>query len=203
VVAVRIKGTNFVYFPVPKCACTSMKTAIIAKNGQPRLGRRRNDDTVHGWRGYGTREWWREPRAYIRIPGERRFCIIRDPVDRFISAYRNRVVFLRDLGSVPDINSFAVTIEQHRRDRHIWHHVRPLVDFLGRDPAFFDRVFLLDEIGEIPEYLGIPLIIPREQTEGPKIRRSDLSAQAVEHLRQFYSEDYRAWGKLLFRTPGA
>jgi hypothetical protein len=181
-----------------------MKTAIMAHNGKPWLGRGRTDNGVHGWRGFGTREWWREPRAFFRPPGEKWFCIIRDPIERFVSAYRNRVAHLHDIGSedLPDLNTFALTIQEHRKDRNIWHHVRPLKDFLGNDPSRFHRIFLLSEIEQIPDYVGLSMRIPREQVEGPQMRRSDLSDEAAQALEQFYAEDYRIWGKHLLGPDG-
>lgn len=197
--AVRIKGTDFVYFPVPKVGCTALKLAIMEHNDPLKYARAEQDvERVHGWRGYRTPPWAWEWRTYVRPSSMRAFCVIRDPIDRFVSGYRNRIAHWRDLGEVPDINVFALRLAEHcTGDNHIRHHFMPMVEFTGRDPSFYERVFLLDEIGLVPGYVGVPLTISRAQEGGPKMARSDLSPEALAHLKDFYAEDYRVWGSRL------
>ena len=200
--AVRIKGTDFVYFPVPKVGCTALKLAIMQHNNPRKYARaERHVERVHGWRGYRTPPWAWEWRTWVRPRSMRAFCIIRDPIDRFVSGYRNRIAYWRDLGEqMPDINDFALHLEDHcKADNHIRHHFMPMVEFTGRDPSFYDRVFLLEEIGLIPDYVGVPLTISRAQEGGPKMTRADLSEEALAHLETFYAEDYRVWGSSLKR----
>jgi hypothetical protein len=201
--AVRIKGTDFVYFPVPKVGCTALKLAIMKHNNPRKYARAERDvERVHGWRGYRTPPWAWEWRSYVRPPSMRAFCVIRDPIDRFVSGYRNRIAHWRDLGDeVPGINEFALELEKHcRSDGHIRHHFMPMVEFTGRDPSFYDRVFLLEEIGSIPDYVRVPLSIVRAQEGGPTMSRANVSPEALAHLEDFYSEDYRVWGSRLQRT---
>ena len=201
--AVRIKGTDFVYFPVPKVGCTALKLAIMKHNNPRKYARAERDvERVHGWRGYRTPPWAWEWRSYVRPPSMRAFCVIRDPIDRFVSGYRNRIAHWRDLGDeVPGINEFALELEKHcGSDGHIRHHFMPMVEFTGRDPSFYDRVFLLEEIGSIPDYVRVPLSIVRAQEGGPTMSRANVSPEALAHLEGFYSEDYRVWGNRLRRT---
>lgn len=200
--AIRIRGTDFVYFPVPKVGCTALKLAIMRHNDPRKFARLRGEEDVHGGGGYRSPPWSWEWRAYLRPRSMRAFCIIRDPIDRFVSGYRNRILHWRDLGDerVPEINEFALHLEDHcRSSRHIRHHFLPMVAFTGRGADFYDRVFLLHELEQIGKYLGLPLSIERAQEGGPPMKRSDLSSEAIDHLRDFYADDFRAWGQHLTR----
>lgn len=96
------------------------------------------------------------------------------------------------------MNEFALELARYcKSSSHIRHHFMPMVEFTGRDPSFFDRVFLLEEMELIPDYVGVPLSIHRAQEAGPKITRADLSADARKQLCRIYAEDYRVWGSRL------
>jgi hypothetical protein len=193
---IRIKGTRFVYYPIPKCACTSLKTAIFEHNGPPKEGRYDENIGVHGWHGYGTYRW--ERRRLLLRPWLRAFCIIRDPIDRFVSGYRNRIVHHGDLGEVPTINEFALALEEHASaNSAVHHHFAPMTEFVGRDPSIFHRIFTLNQLDQIPNYLGVRLNIPRTQEGGPKLTRSHLSDEALGHLQRYYADDYQIWGASL------
>lgn len=198
--AIRIRGTDFVYFPVPKVGCTALKLAIMRHNDPRKFERLKDEEGVHGWRGYMSPPWSWEWRTYARPGSMRAFCIVRDPIDRFVSGYRNRILHWRDVGDerVPDINEFAFRLGDYcRGSRHIRHHFMPMVEFTGRNAAFYEHVFLLDQIGQVSEYVGVPLSIGRAQEGGPKITRSDLCPDAIDRLRSFYADDYRVWGRHL------
>lgn len=198
--AVRVKGTNLVYFPVPKVACTSVKLAIMRHNEPGRFIALRSDDHVHGkYGGYKSPPWNWEWRRYADplMPSSwmRPFCVIRDPIDRFVSGYRNRVVHWNEFGgNPPDINEFALGLADYcKADRQIGHHFLPMTTYLGRDPSFYDRVFLMSELQALPVYCGFSAPLPKTQNDGPPISRTDLSKEALSRLEQFYAEDYRVW----------
>ena len=204
--SIRIRGTRFVYYPVPKVGCTSLKLAIMQHNEPLRFARLAANEAVHGARGgYRSPPWLLDWRHRLRVRGTRPFCVVRDPIERFTSAYRDLIARRQLLGTdecgVPDINLIALTLRQYRANRHLWHHVAPMVDFLGDDPSYFDRIFLLGDIGSVGDYVGVPLQIPHaNRGDGPR-DVSGLSAEATARLHEFYAADYRAWGEFLYRAP--
>ncbi len=131
--AIRVKGTSFVYFPVPKVGCTSLKLAIMEHNQPQKYAQLRSEEGVHGSSGYRSPPAQWEWRTYVRPSRMQAFCVIRDPIDRFISGYRNRIVFHRDLGKeAPDMNEFALELARYcRSSSHIRHHFMPMVEFTG------------------------------------------------------------------------
>lgn len=199
--AIRIKGTRFVYFPAPKCGSTSLKHAILRHNDP--AGFEVGKHEIHNFRDYWTPPWkfdWSRPWSHMNRrrlnPFLRRFCVVRDPIDKFVSAFRNQAVDNCGIARREQINEFATSIEQQSRSsEHLRYHFAPMVEFLGTNPAFYDRVFHIKDLADIPCYLGVPLNIPREETKGPVMSRADLTTEAIEHLRKFYAEDYATFGQ--------
>lgn len=210
---VPVKSTNLVYLPVPKVACTTIKFALLNHNEDGLADRldaaRRTDRTVpHVHIVYPSKPL--KVKHILRYLGSRWFCVVRDPVQRFLSVYGNRVVHHDDLKrSVtalesaglprhPDPVEFAENLEAYcRANGSINHHARPMVDYLGRRPGRFDRIFRLSDLGALPGYLaeaGVELRLGHRQTGGPKLAPADLPTAALERVKRFYSADYAAFG---------
>ena len=208
--AISVRGTDFVYFPGPKLAATSMKLALLRHN-RPFvylyriLQSQSADEMAH----HGT--YWTMPFEMVpeSLKSGRAFCIVRDPIDRFVSAYRNRILFWRDVEQAPDlagipvappINEFVERIAEYFSNRHIRHHFAPMTEFYGHNADFFDRLFHIEEINRIPAYLGLKLKIPTEQTGGPRMSRADLSSNSIRIRTDLYDADYSAFGRF-FECP--
>ena len=154
-----------------------------------------------------------------------KFCVIRDPVKRFISAYRNRVVAHGELDVTkkrvkslmadgfkanPDINTLVENIKIYQNAvPTIRHHTLPMVDFIGRNPNIYTRIFYVDEMDQLRESIiqhckqigvGIDLEsipeIPRKQNAGPKLGINVLSNKSVDLLLDYYKEDYQTFPML-------
>lgn len=214
----RIVSTDLVYFPVPKVACTSIKTAILRHNDPTlaaRIPAREPFALPDGRKVRHIHEVYpsRPLRLYDPLvqTGRRWFCVVRDPLKRFLSSYSNRVLHHDDLkhshpGALeaaglmrqPDLEEFIDRLEAYCEvNRPIWHHVRPMVDFLGRRPKRYDRIFSMRALDQIADYCaeaGAPIALPHLQTGGPKFAVSDLSPRSMEKLKRYYAEDYRRYG---------
>lgn len=197
------------YFPVPKAACTSIKTMFFEiENGVPFRPLLRHGQMFHIHNFYGTQPFNRQnPDA---LSGFWRFAVYRDPVLRFLSCYSNRVLHFRELGPSmlsaqarsagalpdPDLDSFVERLELYREySPSIRHHVAPQVSFLGRDPAFFQRIYSMKKlpqmVSDLQERTSLTLHLPHDQRGGPKLTPHDLGANALEKLTQIYRADFR------------
>lgn len=200
---------QLIYIPIPKNACTSIKHALH----EIEFGKR-FDAGLPEFSDYREHHdyYKKRPTAFTSVSALKaqtdstRFALVRDPVRRLISCYRNRVVDLGDLRSSrkvlersdlptePDINTFIVNLEGYRGvNKSIEHHSRLQSEFLGGTLAYLDRVFTM---GNIPELVAMlrtykpGLELRQRKTGGTKITLADLSQKALRHAIAFYSEDY-------------
>ena len=203
------------YIPVPKIACTSLKTMFFeVENGFPFKPFRAS--------GY---PWWIhrfyesvpfEKLAHARMAGHRRIAVLRDPIRRLLSCYGNRVVHHRELSKGkarkplkraglpfnPDLPTFIAHLAAYcEAVPSIHHHAMPMVTYLGRDPSYFARLYAMAQLDELVSNLsdlaGHRLALQKLQTGGPRIEPDSLSAQERAQLEAFYAEDYAIYGRYL------
>jgi len=170
------------YRPTPKCGCTSTKVMIHKGiNGQiANYG-----DDIHDK--YTTSTFIDWPYADIK------FCIVRDPVSRFISAYSNRVCRHNDIKFV-EFDEFidGFCNKYYESNESIYHHFRPQVDFIGRNPDYYDRIFFLDEMPLVSEFLseimGKPIKL--EKLQVGKIDKPIPTETQINFIKSLYEDDY-------------
>lgn len=210
--SVFIKKHSVSYYPAPKCACTSLKhLAFKLENDFDFRIFHINGVMMHIHSLYASLGFDRS--RSLDTPTHARITVVRDPIDRFLSAYGNRVLHhnelsearIRDGGSKldlkprPDLGELVDNLENYRlADVSIKHHTDPLTYFLGTDPAYYDRIFALHQIHDLVKWLegrtGGPLVLAHEQRGGKKFHRSDLSSAQIARLQQFYAADYESLG---------
>ncbi|MGM0545467.1 MAG: sulfotransferase family 2 domain-containing protein [Bacteroidota bacterium] len=200
---------KLIYIPIPKNACTSIKHALH----EIEFGKRFDADLPE-FSDYREHHdyYLKRSNAFTSVNELReksdcmRFAVIRDPVKRLISCYRNRVVDLGDLESSrsvlkqrglpvePDLNTFVLNLAAYRKaNKSIEHHARPQAEFLGGAIDYLDRVFTLADIPELLEMLqkhkpGLEL--RQRKTGGTRRTLADLSPEALEAAISYYRQDY-------------
>ena len=202
------------YAPVPKIACTSIKLMFFKfENGFEFQPYKVNGKPMH-IHNVGYKGTLYEKFPTKRIESYHRVSLVRDPVKRFLSAYGNRVVHhkelsrskagpnLRELGLEPnpDLGLFIEKFEDYSKaHQSIFHHTRPMVDFLGEEPGYYAKVYRMEEIGQfatdMSERLGAEMNLGRHQTGGPKLKVEDLTSTQIEKIKAFYAEDYKVYGE--------
>lgn len=200
---------KLIYIPIPKNACTSIKHALH----EIEFGKRFNADLPEFSDYREHHDYYLKRRnAFTSVNTLRertdcmRFALVRDPVKRLISCYRNRVVDLGDLDSSranlkryglpvdPDLNTFALNLDTYRKaNKSIEHHARPQAEFLDGAIDYLDRVFTLVDISELLDMLqkykpGLEL--RQRKTGGTTRTLADLSPQALDAAISYYQQDY-------------
>ena len=206
------------YYPIPKIACTSMKHAIFRINNEidykdiNRANRResgelskRNRCQIHAI--YKTEDFSLE--AYEALSDYRKIALVRDPMERIVSAYSNRLLSklvlekpriaqqLANLGLPirPTLDEFVHNIADYRRvSQPIRTHIRPIQRILGDDVGRFDLIFHLKNMADLEAFLsneiGHPIMVPREQASAIKLTLDDLSDSSFSLLQDFCRGDY-------------
>lgn len=201
------------YVSVPKVACTSIKRMFFEiENGKPFNVFHTNGHMWHIHNFYKGHAFGDLP--HRRIADHRRLAVVRDPVQRVLSCYSNRVVHHGKLTAkaagpaleraglkpAPDLGEFVDQFEAYRAvSPDVQHHSQSLIHSLGEDPGFYARVYDIRELGDfvadVGAHLGRELVLGRHQTGGPKFTPDDLTAAQRDRLMQIFAEDYRIWGR--------
>ena len=169
------------YCPTPKCGCTSTKIMIYKALG----GTISDEEDIH----------LRFPTpTFTRRAAHIKFCIIRDPVERFLSAYSNKVVHH---GIIPfvEFDDFIDNFQKYYNGhKGINHHFRPQVVFIGRFPNYHNRILSLSQMPSVSEFLseiiGKPVKLEKRQTGGNN-RKPVPTKKQIDFIESLYKDDYR------------
>jgi len=202
------------YVSAPKVACTSLKHFFFEiENGFRFTPYRANGRPRHihdvAYRGLTF-----ETIPHGKIADHVRLTVVRDPVRRLLSAYSNRVLHHRELGPArvspafrsrgatpnPSLEAFVDNLELYlEASPSIRRHTLPLVEILGRDPAYYDAVHSIEDLDafrrRVEGIVGVVPEIRKLQTGGPKIAPEDLGPAARRKIEEFYAEDYAVFGR--------
>ncbi|SPF77418.1 hypothetical protein ALP8811_02445 [Aliiroseovarius pelagivivens] len=193
--AMTVETPKVAYFDIPKCGCTSV-AALLFSAQQPDV---QKPEDLHKHFKVAM-----DTDSIEHLKDHFKFTIVRDPVKRFVSCFRNRVCHHGDLNPLvdariiirlPDINEFAMRLDYFADQCVVLeHHVLPQSWFLNGDLTFVDRVYPIEEMAQIAkdvsQMVGREMDMPREQTGGPDVGLGDLSEEAFEHILNHYADDY-------------
>lgn len=202
---------NIAYFPVPKIACTSLKHYFYeVQNGKPFVDHKDSDgNIVHVHDIIPSISFYSNVNQ-SRLTECHRIAVIRDPIDRFVSAYTNRVLFHEELSSErlniplanalnlapnPEFEQFVYDLEKYRlASPSIMHHTNPATYFLGHDLGYYHRVYNMSEIvqlrTDVSTMTGTDYAVPHEQKAGMAFTRPSPDHECWLKVREFYSGDY-------------
>ena len=207
-----VKAHNIAYFPVPKIACTSVKQMFyFLENGC--YFKEYHDENgiyrhIHDKRFGGNLTTPFEEQRDLETAT--RVALVRDPLDRFASAYANRVLIHKELSPKaregtkaaalnlkpdPNFAEFVNNLEGYRYvSNTIRHHTDPMSYFLGPDLGYYHKLYRMDEIAklrdDIKQLSGIDCGLPHEQRSAVRFTPPDRSAPLWKKIAQFYSGDY-------------
>ena len=123
------------------------------------------------------------------------FAVVRDPVERLFSAYRDRV-FTKNTDKLPDTswNYFCETFKDlvlYNTD--VGKHCRPQVHWLGLDASKYDKIFYTHEINTrfkpiIENIIAQP--IPNMLENTSKELEIDISDSQLAFFSKYYKQDF-------------
>ena len=74
-----------------------------------------------------------------------------------------------------------------------------MVDFIGTDTRYFHAIYGIQQLDAFAEDLstvvGKKVAIGRHPTGGPKFHLSDLTANQIAKLENFYKADYKTFSR--------
>jgi len=222
---IEVKNTDLVYFPVPKVASTTLKQFIYEVNhGEPY--RDQQDTDADRSKHIHTHDRAFEAIAFdnvelASIAQKRRVAVVRDPIERILSAYSNRVLFHGELSpssidtksaellgvpANPSLSEFIQYLSEYRElSRPIAHHTDLQKTFLGSDPGYFEEIFPIERLPNLADLInkaaGTNVDIGHAQRSKKKIPTWDLSSRQRSELIEYCLEDYQLLGELFSPPP--
>jgi len=126
------------------------------------------------------------------------FVVFREPVRRFISAFRNRVISHGEFQCNKkkfDINDFVDDLEKNINSHEsLMHHMSSQISWTGRDLSIFDLVYDREDTWQLNTLLKKITNTKNEfsklQIGGPWIELKQLTQKSLFKLIDFYKDDY-------------
>ena len=214
-----IKQNNLAYISAPKCACTSIKEILFRLENNCNFNKVRDEKSaiclqINGERRYihsfyPTIPYSQQPHGLISQLNA--FCVVRDPRERIVSCYRNRVLRYGAINSEileklninapknPDINEFIAYLDEYSKINEIRHHTLPLWHFLGENPDQYHRIFNFSNLQELPYYLKnfFKKVVKLSHLQASENFQQKTSPQSIKTIESIYEKDYKIFGNFL------
>ena len=209
--AAKVEKFKLAFFSIPKSASTSIKCTLFRlREGVDWSG---IPDRVHPQ--FPT-YFPITPKDFLDLEDYYKFTVVRDPIERFLSSYNNRVHFHKDIANhltkiyrseanfrqlfpdlcfFPDINNYILNLDSYQKLCHsIMHHTIPSFYFIGADLYFFDKVYPINRLKElehdITKLTGQHTIFKRFQENDRKYKFEDLSIASKRKLLEYTKAEY-------------
>ena len=119
-------------------------------------------------------------------------CIVRDPIKRFISAYKNRILYHHDI-QFKD-HSVDMILEKLENNNFENKHFLPQVYFLGEDLSYYtfwstteDLSFFVEQVND---FFSRKINFPKIQTGGSDIKIK-LTKSQISKIEKIYAKDFK------------
>lgn len=202
--AISVAEKQLCYFPVPKSACSSIKLALYEQIHSRSYDSERYD-------GIHIHDYWVK-RTQRMDSFSQSLIVVRDPIERFLSAYSSRVLDHSEINRNaikkdcswllntlphfrPNLSQFIRHLDLYMLVPSIEHHCQPLSWQVNNDLSAFSHVVPIQKIDDAEKLLQAAtessLKIPKAHVGKNKVALGDLSHEQLEMLLDFYADDYR------------
>lgn len=188
------KTTSTIYYPAPKSGSSTLREVFFEiENGYRFKQFLINGREMNLFWLYGHGDLFKP----IDVPqGYEVFTVIRDPIDRFLSFYKWGVLNNNcGFDSLVEINTFVANFKTYlKNSSKVSFHLSPQVLFIGSDLRFYHRIFPIEKLAELGNYLseraGKEIQVGKANSSSRSVGAHDLTSESRKRLAEIYKEDY-------------
>jgi hypothetical protein len=192
------KGKTLVYYPCPKNANSSAKlffaqhldlanNFIFVSDEVPRY----KQEKKHFGNKQNLVNFLPTKQPFKKIDADIRCCILRDPIDRFVSSYKNRILYHHDQEFSE--HTVDMVIEKLEINNFENKHFLPQSFFLGKSLSYYDFYVDIKNISKFESYINTffekKIGFPKIQTGG-KNYKILLNKDQIKKIKKIYFEDF-------------
>lgn len=179
-----IPGSSDYYLPIEKNACSTVKKAIYLK----KYGSEYNGDIHDYWASCSTLLKIRQKAQKLST-----VAILREPVDRFWSAYQDLIV--KRLWAVdyfpnkqPDLEFFLNHFDQFMKHRGLKLHFAAQASYINKTT----KLYRFDQIGEFFQFYRLPSSL-KENTSSIAKERNLMENEVENFVAKRYASDVKIY----------
>ena len=203
--AVISEKTKLIYFPVPKIACTSIKSLFFQiefgitvdkiKEVRPKFKVHNKYKAIP----------FSESSTQLK-PEFQTLAVVRDPIQRFLSGFNEKILVKNllkkkfshaceqlNLNKQPELEEFIDQLDIYRKIPLIKQHFFPQTHFLGKDLNFFDFVFTTKNLTELEALISSRVNkecrLDRKNSHTHRVSFSNLSKKSKTKLELILKDD--------------
>ena len=166
-------------FTIPKCGGTTIwEWCYYIRTGESFSKSEKDGIYSQGWMRGG--------------PLKKKLIVVRDPVDRFVSGYRN---FRDKRGLNLDFDEFVKKFHWlYSTKDNYHHHFRPQSSCVQHPLDHFDHVFHFSEYKMVRKFLEsrTRMKLPNYHHQKSRHERPEISQGHLRYIKSFYQQDYDA-----------
>lgn len=119
-----------------------------------------------------------------------KICFIRDPIERFESAYRD-IVLKRKVIQDFDVNNFIKNFNKYLTNESVKHHFQPQTIYIGSDPEYYTQIFNIENLQPFYNFLYTEFEYKAKGKvwNATQPQKLNINIENLEILKKYYNSD--------------
>jgi hypothetical protein len=208
------------YYNAPKCACTTVKAWVMIIKNPEILEKMKHISEKFNFGNNRAFKMCVDENPYYKnsiksikrseVPlGETRFCVVRDPVERFISTFKHLILKEKQIDKIPDVDTLIKALDDPDREKNYpelkqqsWFrfekHVVSQCHTFTTNSELFTNIYNIGQLDQVKMLLEdvSDISLPDFNFNATKsISVAVPSAENVEWIKNKYRQDYEVYGE--------
>jgi hypothetical protein len=179
---------------IPKNGCTTLANMVLQIDGINPPKKEQQPDTWYKFTHINVNSVADYTSGYYPIEADISIAVKRDPVKRFLSFYRNRILFHKDLSDTPSIDTLQANFDHYIASHvKIQEHGLSQTHYAGRLENY-THIYNMNEFDKIAAMLSSMFkktIIANHLQQGGNNIDIELTKKQISWIHNYYQEDYQ------------